>query len=87
MSGVAPIKGGRKKSQRTWVQPCTDPSWTKNILENEQRGETTDTLKKGKNKELRNIKEYTKRIENSEKRRLSSWAEKKKMFNQKCETD
>ena len=46
MSGVAPIKGGRKKSQRTRVQPCTHPSWTENILENEERGETTDTYKK-----------------------------------------
>ena len=43
MSGVAPIKGGRKKSQRTRVQPCTHPSWTENKLENEERGETTDT--------------------------------------------
>ena len=43
MSGRAPLKGCRKKSQRTGVQPCTHPSWIENTLENEGRGETTDT--------------------------------------------
>merc|ERR1711965_1084787 len=36
-SGKAPQKGGRKKSQRTGVQPCTHPSWIENTLENEGR--------------------------------------------------
>ena len=43
MSGRAPQKGGRKKSQRTGVQPCTHPSWNENAIENEGRGETIDT--------------------------------------------
>ena len=46
MSGVAPVRRGRKKSQRTGVQPCMHPSWIENKLENEGRGETTDTYDK-----------------------------------------
>mgnify|MGYP006952552199 CR=1 FL=1 len=74
MSGVAPTKGGRKKAQRTRVRPCTHPSWTENILENEERGETTDTHNKRGKKEEKNKEQVTSTSDKRRCRWYQSWS-------------